>query len=249
MSSENTLVQRITQALREGRYKILLLELIVVAIGLFLGFQIDRLYEQYRDDQLAEQYIQRLTLDINADLDLLARVLRAANFRIFATETIYNSIEDSDVPIKDPNLYIRSLEQATYRFDLISENSTYTELISTGELNLLPISIRTILHSYYGLLARREQFDAAADFVQDQSYQRFAGILLPEHIEGAMTNNPDFIVTEEDALAAAQRFRENQAAIEWIPRLMAHHIGAIGEAESLIEQAEGVKVQLELFLE
>ncbi|MEQ8313001.1 MAG: hypothetical protein RL839_14415 [Gammaproteobacteria bacterium] len=244
-----TFLHRILDSISSGNIKILALELTIVATGLVIGFQIDRMYEQYRDNQLAEQYIQRLTDDIQSDLDNLVNVHDAASFRKFATETIYASINDLEIPASNPGLYIVSLEQAIYRFSLVSQHATYNELLSTGELNLLPVPVRISLHEYYGRVAVWEQFDAAEDFIQDQSYQRFAGILLPEHIQGAMSRDVDMPVTREEAMAAAHRFREKQEAIEWIPRLRAQHVGAIRVANELSALAEAALGQLEQFSE
>jgi len=44
-----------------------LLELAVVVVSILLAFQVDRMYENWREDQLETRYLERLILDLRSD--------------------------------------------------------------------------------------------------------------------------------------------------------------------------------------
>ena len=59
----------------------LLLEFVIVAAGIFIGFQVDRWYEQIQDDAITEQYIQRLLTNVENDIANLASAANTAKSR------------------------------------------------------------------------------------------------------------------------------------------------------------------------
>ncbi|PCJ22484.1 MAG: hypothetical protein COA96_14235 [SAR86 cluster bacterium] len=243
----NTIIQRISLFLRTGQLHLLFLEFIVVAVGLFFGFQLDRWYEQRQDTQKIEQYVHRLLADIDVDLSVLERVLDSANYRLRATDMLFDSIDDLTIPGKNPTEYMIAFEQSIYRYNLVTQNATYTELVNTGDMALLPVSIRNGLYEYYGDLAQKSQFNSMRDNVQQESYSRFSGMLLPHQIERGMKRDATVRFSIDEAMAAAKRFRSRQEAIDWIPRLRIVHITEIADSNSITLRAADLKSRLKQY--
>ena len=80
-----TVFERLVQALRRRSLSTFLMELLVLTLGVFLGFQVDRWYENYRDSQTVDVYLDRLISDVEEDISVLNDVKVSSAVRLEAT--------------------------------------------------------------------------------------------------------------------------------------------------------------------
>ena len=243
--------QRLIAALRTRSQSALVIELAVLTLGVFLAFQVDRWYESYREHQLVAEYVARLERDLQADINTLASIGESTELRIRSIDLLTASISDPGVVDEDPTAFIVALEQSIYRFQLVVSDATYQELLSTGQMMLLPADTRGLLYEYYGHNSNFRQFKPAIDAIQAQSFDRFAGIVTPELFSDYLMDpfrSEKTTYTKEEARAAAKRFWQNREAIDWLGRLKQTQmqIGLQSEwtrnlARSLIEHLEGLR--------
>ena len=69
------LIRRITTHLRSRHWLALGLDLLVVVVGIFLGFQVDRWYEGQRNIAVERTYLERLQADIEAERDQFQEIV------------------------------------------------------------------------------------------------------------------------------------------------------------------------------
>ena len=245
-----TIIQRLTAALKAQAWGALTLEMVVLTLGIFLAFQVDRWYESYRDGQLVSEYVTRLKGNLQSDIDILDDIVRTSTLRESNVDLLARSLTDPSVVDDAPTQFVIALEQATYRFQLVAADATYQELLSTGHMMLLPAATRGLLYEYYGHHSAYRQFDPAIDAVQAQAFERFAGI-IPSDLFSARLLSPaeqqDREYTQAEARAAAERFWQNDRAIAWLGRLKQTQIqiGLQSEvtrdlAMSLVDHLEGL---------
>ena len=144
-------INRIASYLRTGKIQSLAFELVVIALGIFLGLQADQWYEDRQDDERLENYLNRLLVNVNSDIDALNIGIELTRSRLSMVDDLYRSIDDASVVSNDPASYLIALQQATFKFGSGSSaaNSTYNELTSTGDMRLVPTSVRERIYEYF----------------------------------------------------------------------------------------------------
>ena len=242
--------QTLIAALRNRSWSTLFLELVVLTVGIFFAFQVDRWYESYRESKLVSEYVTRLVDDLNADIVVLANIKGSSEHRAASIDLLATSVTNPGVVDEDPTRFVIALEQAIYRFQLVVADATYQELLNTGHMTLLPPDTRALLYAYYGHNSQFLQFTPAIDAVQAQAFDRFAGILTPELFSPYLLSpqqSEKRSYTVEEARAAAERFWLNKRAIAWLGRLkqVQMQIGLQSEwsrdlAQSLVEHLENL---------
>lgn len=248
----DTIISRLAGNLSTGRYRILLLELVIVALGVLIGFQVDRWYEGVRDEQRAQEYLQRLLANLESDIERSRRARELAQDRLDITDLLVESLSDDSVIADDPTWYVMGLEQAIYRFNLVTNDATYQELLSTGDMALFAASTRDGLYQYYGDIAEAGQFFGMTEYIQEESFKRFAGILTPELVEPGLMN-PDCCLRDRpytlaEAMAAADRLRNSPAAIQWLGRLRMAHLQSTRQASGFELAAQELHERLSALL-
>ena len=91
-----------------------ILDVAIVVVGIFLGFQADNWYQARQDRQLEQEYIVRLSDDLQSDLMQADGRERAATRRLGFVKLLEASIEDESVVIQDPTTYIRAMSEASH---------------------------------------------------------------------------------------------------------------------------------------
>ena len=239
--TQGVILQRLLQAVREQSWGTLFIELVVLTLGVFLGFQVDRWYEEYREQQLADGYVVRLIADVKQDIETIGGVDQSAELRLDAVDLLAESLSNPGVVDKDPNRFIFSLEQAVYRFQLQPSVATYNELVSTGHMNYLPPQTRQALYDYHALISNFDQFKPTIDGVQNESFKRFAGILTPDlfSLQITLPSEPTLRqYTVAEARTAAERFWANEAAVAWLGRLKQAQLTMLRQNQFTLKEAQ-----------
>ena len=178
-------------------------EFLILVVGILLALAVDRWAEEYRDAQTASEYITRLRSDVATDLAAYAE-----------TVTWSHSIDDSALYVLQ---VYRGQDPAPEEYDLLAlhmyrasrgvkgrtTTTTYDDLVSTGNMALLPVSIRDAITRYYGLKTVYETRLASLEETAVRGYWR-----VPEHVFGpdlapivwlgVQGHAPDFSVAQGD---------------------------------------------------
>jgi len=127
------------QLLSEYNYSIYLLyaggEIILVVIGILIAFQIDNWNEKRKTEVLEIQFLIRLEKDLISDSIYFNRRIKDSEnlikgYYIYIHEAYNEQKDDGEFKVLVDNLRWNSE-------NFISQNSTYLELQSTGQLNII----------------------------------------------------------------------------------------------------------------
>ncbi|PCJ22491.1 MAG: hypothetical protein COA96_14270 [SAR86 cluster bacterium] len=216
---------RILAYIKAGQLKLMLLELLIVAAGIFLGFQVDKWYEHRQDLEKTDEYIERLLTNINFDIKAMEQGIATTGERVDYTQLLFDSLSDPEIVYDDPVAYIRALEFASYKWGAGStaNDSTYVELLNTGDMALIPPDIRDSLYIYHlSVKDRLDHFITAIAGVQEESQKRFANVYGYGDLELAYAGDSSQDIIEAQNMAAASaadRLRSNPLAIDWLSQL------------------------------
>jgi hypothetical protein len=131
-----------------------LIELVIVIVGVFIGLQVNNWNQARADAQLGEDYVKRLTHDLEENLN----GLRA---EIAYYSAVLKSVQRADQLLRAPDPDPRELVVNAYRATELSYNApvraTWDQVVSSGHLGLLPPgAAESGLSQYYA-------FDTAQD--------------------------------------------------------------------------------------
>ncbi len=165
---------RIKKGIEEQNWFAVVLELLIVMMGLLLAFQIDRWYEGQKELKREADYLQRLQVNINEDLELIElRLEFYGQIQDYGKLAIAHQ-EGRAQDLGDWELMLAYF-QASQIWPLVLRDVTYEELKSAGELDLIrSVELRRLLAVYYG-----EQY---------QQYKNTVGVIpvYRERIRGAV---------------------------------------------------------------
>lgn len=167
-------LSRITKALRAQNWFAVLVELVIVVVGVAIGFQITTWGNASADRETEQSYLVQLVSDLKttAEMGAIVETGLAASDR--AASRLFESFRMADPPSADSLLWLSST--ATTMSEVTPILGTFEALVSTGDLALirndtLRMFIPTYLESQKQLVAmsamiRNRSFDSMAEFAR-----------------------------------------------------------------------------------
>lgn len=169
-----TILQRIALAVSEQNWFAVVIEMIIVVVGVVIGFQITT-WGQERQDAIRERdYLQQLHADLVTSEEGLENIIEFFERRALAAAGIVHSFWQDDPPPRDSLTVwmLRPLSNRRYRPSL----GTAKAIVSTGDVRLVSDdSLGTAIVTYI------ESVEADLEDVRrfDETYYRFARNLMP----------------------------------------------------------------------
>jgi len=148
------LLRRFREHIRTQNWAAVMLDLIVVVVGIFLAFQVERWYENRRLVSEEERHLVALAEEFAAAREsvewTISRFSRAAE----AAQTLLNLDEESSRNIGNDEFY-RLVADAQRMSTLEPKRNTYDALIATGKIDALrDDALKVALAEYYSIFER-----------------------------------------------------------------------------------------------
>jgi uncharacterized protein DUF6090 len=120
---------------RRQDWMAVVIELIVVILGVFIGVQASNWNEQRETDQKAAVFTERLKADLREE-DWGYQLLIAYNREVLVSANRAVNALDNTAPLSDEALLVSAYRATQYK-QRVRRRSTYDELISTGAIGLI----------------------------------------------------------------------------------------------------------------
>jgi hypothetical protein len=185
--------QKLIQKNKMGKYlKYAIGEIILVVIGILIALQINNWNEERKNNKIETNFISRLLEDIEEEevfiqtyVDYNQQVKSYANKALTYFDTPIDSI-------KNVNQSLIVLYQASQISDARPSRSTYTELLSSGFINIIKSeTLRRNIISYYEL-----DWSNSIVFQTQNKYREHLRSYMPSAIQNQIRNNCGDIYTE-----------------------------------------------------
>jgi hypothetical protein len=170
------ILARLSRAVREQNWFAVCLEFVIVIAGVVIGFQVTAWNADRATQARAAAYLDRFVLDLSTDaghfeIDRRFRLTVLENGEQALTATGTTGSIEADWQL------IRNFWNASQMSGRPTINSTYVELTSAGELELIPDShLRGALTQYYTNTTNPALTDAS-------SYRTHVRGLIPLHLQ------------------------------------------------------------------
>lgn len=172
------ILRRLTANFRKQDWTAVVVELVVVVVGVFIGLQASNWNENRQTDAKAAVFTQRLRADLRVEAwgyeyevgyskDVLANAKRAADALSGKT------------PLSDEAVLVATYRASQYRF-YIRHRTTYDELTSTGEMGLIrDPALRDLATSVY----TAQVFDTIHEEGTKNPYRKAFRMAIPYNVQ------------------------------------------------------------------
>ena len=147
-------------------WKTAVAEILVLIIGIVAALAVDRWAEERRDAATAKEYISRLERDVAADLQAYADTAAWSRAIDDSAVFVLGVYRGSDPAPEEYDQFALHLFRASWGSRGESTTTTYDDLVSTGNMALLPVAVRDSITGDYSLRSayerRLDQFEAVA---------------------------------------------------------------------------------------
>lgn len=240
------LIRRITKHLNDQNWFAVVLDMVVVIFGVYLGFQLNDWNENRKSIEKGESYLQRIAGELEQDARFFDNVIRMNEENFEDGQFLLNTLNDKELVTDDPTRFIKSLAFVGSSFVVNVSNNTIEEIKFSGNLELITnVELRNKIVDYYDFIEVSDNFSHLRRDSEIEYQRRKAGLLKPHHSDFMYRGD----YSTEEALQIYEVFKENQELIDWIPAVMNSKRATIGfstrsrqNANELISQIRGKEV-------
>lgn len=234
------ILQKLAQAIRRQDWFQVVIEVLIVIVGIFLGLQVSEWNDQREERLLEQDYLTRLKVDIEADLENYKTLERIFEIKISTAMKIrdFSVQELNDLP---PEELLQNIKYSTFVSLPRVQTSTFDELRSTGILSLIQKEeLRFSLSEYYTDF--EHLFNITKDPIGD--YRK----LIYENLLGELRYNsrPTDALVDHKLLSSAIKklkadpahFSAANAAMNYGDNLLLYIERFENEAEEILQQLD-----------
>lgn len=222
------ILRRFMQHVREQNWFAVWLDVIVVIVGIFLGLQIQALYEERDERDREMDYLERLHEDIEQNIVVIEESIK--NQLVFQEmgKFVLQTFEHPELVNERPTYFILSIEAAAYATPPNISYSTFEALNLNGDR--LIFSDEQLLYEltdYYNAINRSPVSNhPEIPQLQLNYFMISSGILTSGQLDEINVKGPfsdDFQFSEEEALAVYERMLGRPDFKNFLPRATGHN--------------------------
>ncbi len=158
------ILRKLAEAIRRQDWFTVVLEVLIVVIGIFIGLQVDD-WNQHRKDRILErEYLERLLSDLNGSIEDFVRYSKWDLRRLKTQYLVLQSLRSGVLREEDRAQFADGLAMAGIHNPPRRRWGTVEELISTGNISLISdVNFRSALLASDSYYTRNERIARAAE--------------------------------------------------------------------------------------
>jgi len=207
-------------------------ELLIIIAGVLIALWIGELRQGFLDRNEERDYLQRLELDLNQDLDEIERVTRHSEGRIAAARKALAFLDSAPGSVQLQDV-IEDFDRAGYITFFAHARSTWDDLQATGNLRLISDSaLRQSLSRYYRSTRFIDEFDQSKideiwhEYRTELDYH--LSPLLVLRVRAAEDVTSDLRSVDQDSMRTSKKLRiklEKVIAMASLEQRMVRNLG------------------------
>lgn len=212
------ILRKLAAAIFDQNWFTVLLEVVIVVVGIFLGLQVDD-WNETRKDRLREvDFLQRIDDELAQDISEFESGITRADQRTKDAQLLLAALGDPTLVSRGPTEFVRAVVRAGFTYSPVVSDHTFEEIKSAGELDIIgDVALRTAITKYYQQVRQYSQWGYLREMNQIEYLKRQVGILMPAQFQAFWISRVGSEVTSEEAAAAFDRLVSKPEFIEWLP--------------------------------
>jgi hypothetical protein len=222
-----------------------LIEVLIVVVGVFLGLQAAN-WNQVRQDRDEERrYYSQIVVDLRRDLISLGTAERRSLKHDRAAENVLAALEGVIPTTLSPAELAKDVHLAGFIFLPTASRRTYDELISTGNLGLLRNgAAKDSIAAYYEAFAESRQWDGLLRQQQSDYWSATAGV-VPRKVLQSTFAGAEVQLSPAESQAIMSKLRSTPRLEQLLIGMAAHQARVRRDSIELKQQAKALIGKLE----
>ena len=235
-------------------------EIVLVVIGILIAVTINNWNQDRLTENLVSKYYKRLLDDVREEKLILEATINYSKQVSLHAKKAIKVYENSLITITNPIENLIDMYQASQLADSYSASSTYRELISSGQINLIQNdSLKTALIRYY-----ETNWSESGVFILENKYRENLRSKMPNDIQAqirskcgdvyvksnysylmTLPNKCDINLDPKIAKAAIDELRNDESLKKDLRYLIGNEEGKINDLSPIQVQLERLNILLE----
>lgn len=179
------ILQKLAEAMRRQDWFTVLLEILIVVIGIFIGLQVDDWNEGRKDRSRESAYLSSLAKDIRSDVAEIDEIVRVSTLRMSALDWLISEATNRPLPdgFESARGRIEIESVPPYEIDspytigiamfilstLDGNRSTYDTIVSTGGIGMIrDAALVRRIQDYYARVDKFRHFEVSLEGNRDK---------------------------------------------------------------------------------
>ncbi len=238
------ILRRITEHVKTQNWFAVALDFVIVVVGILIAFQITEWNEARADRHREQQYLARITEDLDRNITDIEYAIGKAGERAALARHLLDCAENPELVRANPGKFIEAVVVGGYSLTPFIRSDTFDEIKSVGDLGILrdPV-LRARITEFYTQIEGNDQWRYYREIRQTEYMKRASGILTLEQYSSVVTSYGNVVATEESALAAYGRMMERPEFLEWAP-MLANRSDDINTLNNWLTSAKELRAQI-----
>ena len=238
------LLRRFTDHLKTQQWLAVVVDLLIVIVGVFIGIEAANWNTSRQDRQEERRYYGQIIVDLDSDLKAFGDAQRFARANDLAGEFVLASLTDDAVARRHPGRFASSIVTAGFLYFPSPSRQTYDELISTGNLGLLrDDEMKRAISQYYALADARRQWDSVVRQQQAEYWSQIAG-LLPRSALRAVRGGREPTLTPAEITGILAKARARPALVDQLTNMSGHQEWIRNDSERIARETKKLQARL-----
>lgn len=179
------IIKRLAEGIKNQDWFVVMVEVMIVVVGIFIGLQVDDWNEQRKEKSLSRMYQQNLLSDLRNDVVRIKSRIDYLSTELTLGEQALSLLTNKNTLPQDPIGAIISFYAPSNKWAYYSNQATFDELRSSGRLDL--IGDKTVRDNIVTLYARRKNAKELGDY--SLSYRNHIRGIIPIGIGTQISNS------------------------------------------------------------
>lgn len=240
------ITHRIVEHLKRQHWTAVLIEIVIVVIGVFIGLQANNWSEQRRDRMRERTYLTSIAAELDESIQSIENSIAVMRERMALDELLIESATDPGRVRAEPGRFIYAITRGGYTFSPGIHGFTFEEIKSAGDLGLISDATLALdLMKFYANVEAGAQWGYLRSLNQSEYIKRSAGILTTQQLMLAPASTHVVpTVSVEDALEARKRMLDHPDFIAWVPTVLFFRTSDLDTYEAWLESAKQLRARI-----
>jgi len=240
------ILRRVIEHLKKQQWTAVVIELVIVIAGVFIGLQVNDWKDARRDRAREVVYLESIATELDESIASIQQSIGCSNDRSALDELQIDAATDPEVVRADPGRFVFAITRGGYTHSPSIRGYTFETIKSTGDLQIIGDRQLVLdLMKFYATVQGQSQWGPFRTFCQTEYFRRSAGILTAKQLmQTSSDSGPIPSADLEDAMGAYRRMLAPPDFIEWLPTTLSNRTVDVRFDTRWLEDAKSLRARI-----
>ncbi len=240
------ILRRVIEHLKKQQWTAVVIELVIVIAGVFIGLQVNDWKDARRDRAREVVYLESIATELDESIASIQQSIGYSNDRSALDELLIDAATDPELVRADPGRFVFAITRGGYTHSPSIRGYTFETIKSTGDLQIIRDRQLVLdLMKFYATVQGQSQWGPFRTFCQTEYFRRSAGILTAKQLmQTSSDSGPIPSADLEDAMGAYRRMLARPDFIEWLPTTLSNRTVDVRFDTRWLEDAKSLRARI-----